>query len=298
MSDLDPLILKLQRAKLPYAMAWNRPDTLSRVKEPRAALERAATEFFAALAPPAAAPYQGEADPAARGTAQAMPPGGWLDGAVRADSVIASLEAAAKERGAGIYRADSLHSALVDHAPPAHKAWWHARPAGLVAGILRTEPAVIEALRRRGVLVWEGAATALAAGDELWRLVHVEHLTAHQDIFRFVVDSTPMGRRCRFCLITEPPDSQELKPLTLERQHGVTVVNGVVALVPGAVQTHAQCRGPWLRWLELASRYQSEEQAQAADAAAGREPRKQKVAIPQVKLEQPILARARGGTEA
>jgi hypothetical protein len=56
MSDLDPLIMKLRRAKLPYAIAWDKPGTLARVKAPREALERAAEEFFKALAPPAAAP--------------------------------------------------------------------------------------------------------------------------------------------------------------------------------------------------------------------------------------------------
>jgi hypothetical protein len=47
----------------------------------------------------------------------------------------------------------------------------------------------------------------------------------------------------------------------------------------------------WLRWLELASGYESAEQAQAADVAAGRKPREKKVAIAQVKLDQPIVAR-------
>jgi hypothetical protein len=289
MSDLDPLILKLQRAKLPYAMAWNRPDTLARVKEPRAALDRAAAEFFEALAPPAVAPYQGEADAGA--SRQELRAGHYLQGQERADSLIDSLESIAQSRGAGLYQIDSLHSAVVDYAPAHDKIWWHQQPPGLVAGVLRTEPDVTEALKRRGVLVWEGAATVLRGGDELWRLVYIDWLTAHQDIFKFVLDSTPMGRRCRFCLIQEPPDSEELVPLTLERQHGVTYVNGVVSLAPGRVHTHAQCRMRWLRWLELASRYESMEQAQAADAAADRKPREKKVAIPQVKLEQPIVAR-------
>jgi hypothetical protein len=296
MSDLDPLILKLQRAKLPYALAWDRPNTLSRVKEPRAALERAAEEFFAALAPPAAAPYQGEPGRAAGATAPR--PGNYLQGQERADSLIDSLEAIAKGRGAGLYRPDSLHSAVVDYALAHDKVWWHSQPAGLVVGILRTERDVTKALRQRGVLVWEGAPDALNAGDELWRLVYVDWLTAHQDIYRFVLDSTPMGRRCRFCLITEPPNSRELHAMQLERRHGVNVVNGVTALVPGAVHTHTLCREPWLRWLDLASRCGSEEQAQAADAAAGREPRKQKVAIPQVKLERPIVTQPKGGGEA
>jgi hypothetical protein len=290
MSDLDPLILQLQRAKLPYNLAWNRPEVLARLKEPRAALERAAKEFFEALAPPPAAPYQGEPDARAT-TAQQLRAGHYLQGQERADSLIDSLEAVAKERGADLYR--SLHSAVVDHAPSHDKLWWHGQPAGLVLGILRNEPDVVKRLAERGVLVWEGAANALNAGDELWRLVHVDYLTAHQDIFKFVLDSTPMGRRCRFCLILEPPDSRELKPLTLERQHGVTVVNGVVSLVPGAVHTHEQCREPWLRWLELASHYESVEQAEAADAAADRKPRKKKVLVPQVKLDRPVQTSAR-----
>lgn len=297
MSDLDPLILQLQRAKLPYALTWNRPDALARIKEPRAALERAAKEFFEALAPPPAPPYQGEPDARAN-RAQVLRAGHYLQGQERADSLIDSLEAVAKERAANLYRTDSLHSAVVDYAPSHDKLWWHGQPAGLVVGILRTEPDVIKALKQRGVLIWEGAPDALNAGDEIWRLVYVDCLTAHQDIFKFVLDSTPMGRRCRFCLITEPPDSRELQPLQLERRHGVTVVNGVVSLVPGAVHTHERCRGPWLRWLELASRYESAEQAVAADAAANREPRKQKVAIPQVKLERPIAARPTKGGEA
>lgn len=289
MSRLDPLILKLQRAKLPLNQIWNQPASLARIESPLAALERAAAEFFEALAPPAPARYQGEADPV---TAQAMPMGGWLDGSARANSLIASLEAVAKGRGADIYRIDSLHSAVVDHAPSHDKLWWHGQPAGLVVGILRTEPDVIQTLKKRGVLLWEGAPDALNAGDELWRLVHIDWLVAHQDVFEFVIDSTPMGRRCRFCLITEPPHSRELQPLQLERRHGVTVVNGVVSLVPGAVHTHEPCRMPWLRWLELASRYGSEEQAGAADAAADRKPRKKRDPRPQVKLERPVQTSA------
>jgi hypothetical protein len=286
MSSLDPLILKLQRAKLPLNLAWNRPAILARIEKPLAALERAVDGLLEALAPPAPAPYQGE--PGA--TAQELRAGHYLQGQERADSLIDSLEAIAQGRGAGLYQFDSLHSAVVDYAPPHDKIWWHQQPAGLVVGILRNEPAVTKALMKRGVLIWEGAPNALNAGDDLWRLVYVDWLTAHQDIFKFVLDSTPMGRRCRFCLMQEPPASQELQPLMLERQHGVTVVNGVVSLMPGAVLTHELCREHWVRWLEIASRHGSEEAAQAADAAAKRKPRAQKVAIPQIKLERPIVA--------
>jgi hypothetical protein len=294
MSSLDPLILKLQRAKLPFNMAWDQPAILSRVQEPFAALDRAVEAFLVALAPPAPAPYQGEAG----ATAQALRAGQYLQGKERADSLIESIEAVAKGRGAGLYRTDSLHSAVVDYSPSGDKVWWHQQPSGLVAGVLRTEPAVTKALKQRGVLIWEGAATVLRGGDELWRLVYVDWLTAHQDIFKFVIDTTPMGRRCRFCLTVEPPDSEELVPLTLERQHGVTVVNGVVSLTPGWVHTHERCRDHWLRWLGIASRLGSEEAAQAADAAENRKPREQKVSIPQIKLERPIVAQPNANGEA
>jgi hypothetical protein len=288
MSDLDPLILKLQRAKLPYGIARDRADMLDRVKGPRAALDRAAEEFFASLAPPAPAPRQGEPG---RAGAQSLPATGWLDGRVRADSLIASLEAAAKARAAALYPMDAMHSLVVTFAHEAHKQWWYERPAGLVVGILRTEPDVIQTLKKGGVLLWEGTRTSsseILPPDDMWRLVNVNWLTAHEDIFQFVIDSTPMGRRCRFCLITEPSDSGELKPVELERRHGRTVVNGVVSLVPGAMHTHDACRRFWLDWLELASRYQSREKAQEADAAAGRKPREGKVTIPRIDLEQPL----------
>jgi hypothetical protein len=291
MSDLDPLILKLQRAKLPYSIAWNQPETLARVKEPRAALDRAAAEFFEALQPPAAAPppYQGDAS---RATAQELRAGHYLQGKERADSLIDCLEGVAKGRGGGLYQTKSLHSAVVDYAPAGDKLWWHQQPAGLVVGILRNEPDVTAALKQRGVLIWEGAADVLNASDELWRLVHVDWLTAHQDIYAFVIDSTPMGRKCRFCQIQEPPESRELQPLTLERQNGATIVNGVVSIMPGAVLTHEPCRRHWLRWLEIASSHGSEEQAKAADIEANRKPRERKAAVPPIELDRPIGSEA------
>jgi len=284
--------LKMQRAKLPYAMARERPQTLELVKGSRAALERAAEEFFASLAPPAPAPYQGEP-----GRPGAPPPtGGWLDGRVRADSLIASLEALAKARGAALYTIDSLHSMVVNFAPEGHKPWWHERPARLIAGILRTERDVTQTLKQRGVLSWEGTRTSsseVLPPDDMWRLVHVDWLTAHEDIYQFVIDSTPMGRRCRFCLITEPPDSAELKPVELERRHGRTFVNGIESLIPGMAHTHDVCRRFWLQWLELASKYQSREEVRDADAAAGRKPRARKVLVPQVELDRPVAGGVR-----
>lgn len=252
-----------------------RGSILDRLAEPLAAIETAAQAMANALLPGATV------DPARQD----------LQGKERQDSLITALERLARERGAALLPFDSLHSAVVDHAPAQDKVWWHSRVPGLVCGLLREEPAIREALGTRGVLVWEGQTRPWQAGDELWRIVDTHWLTAHADIRAYVAGPWSGGRRCRFCRVLEESAAHELQPLELEKIHGQPAVEGMtVPFAVGGVLVHGPCREHWLKWLAIASRYKTPREAQAADAAAGREPRAPKPQPPRLMLERPLDA--------
>lgn len=211
----------------------------------------------------------------------------FLQGAERTASLIGALEAGAKARGPGVYPIDSLHSLVVDHAAAEDQAFWDREPAGLIAGLLREDREVGRQLEARGVLVWEGHGTATRAGDELWRLVNTQWLEAHEEIRAFVTDLWPGGQRCRFCGAEEPLE-HELQRVDLETRAGVAYINGKAAVSGASVSTHQACRPLWLKWLEIASSYSSQEAAAEADAAAGRSARAKVPTLPAIELERPV----------
>lgn len=250
------------------ATVSGRVEILERIRGPLAMIEQGIQDLVEALQP--------------RKSTLAF-----LQGPERADSLISALESLVRDRGCGLFPTDSLHSAVVDHARAQDKAWWHGQPAGLVPGLLREESEIIQTLGRRGILVWEGAADAINAGDELWRLVDTRWLTAHADIRRFVLEPWEGGRRCRFCRMQETPQARELHVVDYERRRGVSTVNGVVVVPVGGL-THAPCRSHWLDWVVIASKYATQEAAEAADAAENRTPRPQKPSMPMLELERPF----------
>lgn len=212
-----------------------------------------------------------------------------LQGAERAASLIAALEAGAKACGSGLYAADSLHNLVVDHAPAQDKIWWHCQLAGIVVGMLGMEPEIRRTLADRGVRVWEGKRTPLVPGDELWRVVHLDRFTADGDIYRWVTKPWGGGRCCRGCGMTENEHANELHRFDLQKRHDAPVINGIVAIgAGGGVLVHDECRAQWARWVAIASRYGSQAEAEAADAAAGRKPQGATPAPAALELEQPI----------
>jgi hypothetical protein len=267
--DLDRI-----RSDVDLAQVRQRTDVLERVDPALAALTEATKQLLEAVRP----------DPGRMRL---------LQGAERAAWLVAALEAGAKACGAGLYAADSLHGLVVDHTAAQDKVWAHSQLPGLVVGMLRTEPDIAKTLARRGVRIWEGKSELLIPSDELWRLVHLDRLTAHGDIRRWVTERR-LGRCCQCCGITENPQANELQLFELTRRHGVAMINGAVAIAAaGGVLLHDECRSQWIRWVELASKYSTQAEAEAADAAAGRKPRGTPAAKQPLGLEKPIARRPR-----
>lgn len=270
------VIRDLERARSDVGMAQvnQRADILERVDPAIVALTAAVKQLLEALRP----------DPTRMR---------FLQGAERAASLVAALEAGAKACGAGLYAADSLHGLVVDHAPAQDKVWWHGQLNGLVVGMLQTELEIARQLAKRRVIIWEGKPDAFNPSDELWRLVYRDRLTAHGDIRRLVTERR-LGRCCQCCGITENSHANELQPFELTTRHGVARVNGIVAIAAaGGVFVHEECRSQWIQWVEIASKYGSQAEAEAADSAAGRTLRGTPAAKPPLGLEKPIARRAR-----
>jgi hypothetical protein len=171
-----------------------------------------------------------------------------------------ALETIANRQGAAIVPSDTLLALVVDACPTPDAAqfWSKEWPASLF-GLVLHEPRLAAELRTRGVLVWGEHA------DGLTRLVNASWLTTHAEIFRFVTGDRPAGNRCRFCRLSEP--------------HGVLLTDVETPTgdwkrpqfpIPLHVQAHRQCAPYWLEWLAVARQYQSEDEATAADVAAGR----------------------------
>lgn len=197
----------------------------------------------------------------------------WMEGEARVTSMVVALESFARGNPGVRCRADTLYHAVLEHAPLGDKPFWARQPPGLIVGLLRDtgppqarrvdiglpplkEPIseARKALKRREIEVWEGRGTAISAPDEHWRVVDLNWLTAHEDIRRWVTGALA-GPRCRLCAIIEP------EPSELER------------VGPMSAPVHAVCAQQWLTWLQIAALHKSDEEARAADEAAGRKRR-------------------------
>jgi hypothetical protein len=131
--------------------------------------------------------------------------------------------------------------------------WWGNGP-GREVGELRR---LIEA---RGVLFWDREP------DQSWRIVDTTWLTSHRDILDHLRKQSQGGHRCRFCEMVENPHLDELKS-------------------EGRDLVHERCKPHLIQWREIAAMYLSEEQATAADEAAGRVSRYQKAEKAAARLE-------------
>ncbi len=187
------------------------------------------------------------------------------------ESLVYALGEIAKQYGAIRLPPDSLHAAVVAHAPEMDQFYWHGQILGQVNGILRTESALIEMLATRGVLVWEGEVAG--ARDSVWRLIDTHRFSAHQDIYDWMTGLWEGGRRCRACGLEEDPKSATaLVAIEQTRRHGQTVLEDGTVVLPVGGLIHPQCRPRWVDMLRIASSYSTREQAVAADQLADRKP--------------------------
>lgn len=176
-----------------------------------------------------------------------------LTTAERITSLVEALVAFARADGPSINLPDSLAAYVVKHSQ--HAPFWAQPGAHLkIVGLIKHEPAVREMCEAQGVLVWVGEE-ALTADCQRIRVVDTEWRRTDADKHEHVRrEWVGKGRRCRFCGINEPHDSQELQPAGKERRRHA-VVNNVVVLEPGVVHTHVPCAPHWLRYVEAAEEH-------------------------------------------
>lgn len=179
-------------------------------------------------------------------------------------SAVAAFVSWARTCGAAIVRFDSAHRMIVTHCPEADRPFWAAQPPELIAGLVAHE--IAPALEAEGVYAWRANPD-----DGLIRVVDQNRLTAHGDIRRWVDPvNWPGGRRCRCCGIEEPPTGMQLVTVDPEKRNTFTRINDVFQICPGVIYAHEKCRDTWQRWLDIANRYKTQEEADAADREAGR----------------------------
>ena len=213
--------------------------------------------------------------------------------AERVASVIVALEAVTKARGSAMYAWDTLRDLAAMHGPTEDSEFWSAEAPEALWGLIREGTSerggnvIGAALEERGVLAWIGR-------DDQVRLVDVHRLTAHADIFRWVVDQWGGGTRCRACGMTERPGAPELSSIDQVRRTGMQA--GARQYATGVVGVHARCAPLWMRMVRIAEQYATLEEAQAADEAEGRVSGAPPVAEPEVEARaQPRRKRAGGG---
>lgn len=185
-------------------------------------------------------------------------------GLARHQSAVKALAGWAREVGAAIVKFDSAHAAIQAHCPEADRSFWANQTPGLIVGLVATEMQNSDLLKAEGVL-----AFLADPSDGHIRIIDTNAPAAHADIYLRVTDWRG-GHRCRYCRIEEPSMSMELQPVELEQRTGYHAINGVTQLQHGTVYTHKQCRPFWLRSVQIAQRYSSLAEAEAADAASGR----------------------------
>lgn len=181
-------------------------------------------------------------------------------------SAVAAFTAWVKDKGAAIVPWDSAHRMVVTYCPEADRGYWSGQAPAVIAGLVAS--VIAPELEAQGVLTWRPNPD-----DHYIRVVDTNHLHAHADIRRWVDSANWRGGfRCRFCGIQEVQSSLQLQVTDPEQRLNWRMEGGKVHLQPGRVYTHEQCRKHWFKWLDIANRYASQEEAEAADKAAGREP--------------------------
>lgn len=162
-----------------------------------------------------------------------------------------ALVTIARQKGSALLPRDLLKSLVVANVSGDAQIYWEAESDGQPIGHIRSSESFRNGLKALGVLVW------IRDLDMLTRLIDVNWLHSHQDIFEFVNSEAGSGKRCRFCRIVEPRMSIELQRIRPETTDGIV--------------THGPCAEHWLRLEKIAAQYTSIDKAIAADKAAGRE---------------------------
>jgi len=208
-----------------------------------------------------------------------------LQGVERARSLAIAVVGIARARRSALLNPADLWDLVKVHCPEEHKPYWAGAysSASAVAGLLQVEgfekfklewhgpnpdKREVGELRRlietKGVLFWDREP------DQSWRIVDTQWLISHRDIWDHIHRQWPGGFRCRLCEMAENPQLDELK------NEGRDIV-------------HERCRPHLIQWRAIAAQYASEDEAQAADHAAGRQSRYEKVGgKPTKRLEAPI----------
>lgn len=190
-----------------------------------------------------------------------------LEGRALWESLAHAIIGIAREKRGIRLTPKDLKDLVEDHCCELDLAFWLAQYPPAIAGLLRHEPQVRTLIEARGVLFWD------MWQDEQWRIVDSRWLEAHADIRRWVLTEWAGGRRCRFCACSENPRVPALQSVDPERRNGLQMMGETVVLQVGGVLTHNACRKYWIAWTAIAAKYQSHEEAEAADKAAGRESR-------------------------
>jgi hypothetical protein len=198
---------------------------------------------------------------------QPGPEPNFLEGKALWESLAHAIVGIARAKRGVRLTAKDLKDLVENYAPEPHMAFWLASSVGSVVGLLRHEPQVRKLIEVQGVLLWDRWE------DEQWRIVHTRWLTAVADIRRWVLTEWSGGRRCRFCACSENPKVNALESVNPQHRHGVQMIGDTVVLQTGGVVTHDACRKYWIAWTAIAAKYSSNEEAVAADKAAGRESR-------------------------
>ena len=168
----------------------------------------------------------------------------------RVASLTEALVAIAIDKGAALLPRDRLKSLIVAAVDGQAKVFWHNESDGQPIGFIRSSQSFRDGLKARGVLVW------IRDLDMMVRLVNVNWLHSHQDIYEYVNGEGEPGHTCRFCRIVEPPESTNLIRVRPEANDGI--------------RTHAECTEYWLRWEGITAQYTTLDEAIAADQAANR----------------------------
>lgn len=215
-----------------------------------------------------------------------------LDTSERVASAAEGLIAFAREARSAILPHDAAIAMVAQRAGP-NEAYWrsHEHIPGHLVGMIPNVPlfdsvtgdvdhGVRENLRRQNAIALSLHDALVADGVIAWRnpiddgfirIVDQRRITAHASIRTWVDQSNaPTGKRCRCCSILEPPSSMLLFSADPEMRGIPAVVNGVPVHSGGYVQVHAHCLAQWLSWVEIATSYASQADAEAADIAAGR----------------------------
>jgi hypothetical protein len=206
-----------------------------------------------------------------------------LQGVERAQSLAAAVVSIARERRSALLNPADLWDLVKVQCPDDHETYpsagtvigllqyegWEKISLGWWGGPIANNARKVGELRRlieaEKVMFWDREE------DQSWRIVDSNWLFSHRDIWDWLHRQWTGGHRCRYCAMVENPLLDELKRVELEHP-----LDMLARRLNGA-STHERCKAHFVDWLAIAAKYSSEKEAEAADKAAGRVSRYQKV---------------------